>query len=72
MCFLQPLVNELKILQNDSIITYDAKRKENFQLQNSILWTVNKYPQDVDLSRWRTKGKMACFNSHTDTMIAFI
>ncbi|XP_052623718.1 uncharacterized protein LOC111889087 [Lactuca sativa] len=60
--FLQPLVDELKMLFTDGIETYDAHRKTNFQMKVVLLWTVSDFPAYAILSGWSThvnflKGK---------------
>ncbi|XP_042959909.1 uncharacterized protein LOC122294953 [Carya illinoinensis] len=65
--YLQPLVNDLKELWEDGIDTYDASKRENFQLHAALLWTINDFPAYANLSGWSTKGKMACPLCREDT-----
>lgn len=58
--FLQPLVDELKSLWNEGIPTYDAFKKETFNMRAAVLWTINDFPTYAMLSGWSTKGKFAC------------
>ncbi|XP_023771634.2 uncharacterized protein LOC111920288 [Lactuca sativa] len=58
--FLQPLVDELKMLFTDGIETYDAYRKNNFQMRVVLLWTVSDFPAYAMLSGWSSHGKLAC------------
>nr|KAJ0216905.1 hypothetical protein LSAT_V11C300127340 [Lactuca sativa] len=58
--FLQPLVDELKMLFTDGIETYDAYRKNNFQMRAVLLWTVSDFPAYAMLSSWSSHGKLAC------------
>lgn len=58
--FLQPLIDELKILWTNGVSTYDVRTKLNFQMHAALLWTINDYPGYGDLSGWSTKGKLAC------------
>nr|KAJ0201043.1 hypothetical protein LSAT_V11C600317920 [Lactuca sativa] len=58
--FLQPLVHELKMLFIDGIETYDAHRRENFQMRAVLMWTVSDFPAYAMLSGWSTHGKLAC------------
>ncbi|KAL6509602.1 hypothetical protein OROGR_022912 [Orobanche gracilis] len=58
--YLQPLIDELKLLWDVGITTFDASRKENFQLRASLLWTISDLPGLANLSGWSTKGKYAC------------
>ncbi|GKC60371.1 putative transposase-associated domain-containing protein, partial [Tanacetum coccineum] len=58
--FLQPLIKELKTLWNDGVETYDAYRKNNFNMKATLLWTVSDFPAYAMLSGWSTHGKLAC------------
>ncbi|XP_040369498.1 uncharacterized protein LOC112186204 [Rosa chinensis] len=58
--FLQPLVEELKNLWNQGIPTYDAFKKETFDMHVAVMWTINDFPAYSMLSGWSTKGKLAC------------
>ncbi|XP_039135718.1 uncharacterized protein LOC120273139 [Dioscorea cayenensis subsp. rotundata] len=40
--------------------TYDASRKQNFNLRAALMWTINDFPAYAILSGWSTKGKYAC------------
>jgi hypothetical protein len=58
--YLQPLVQELQELWFDGIETFDAYKKETFQLHAAIMWTINDFPAYANLSGWSTKGQYAC------------
>nr|GEW73102.1 hypothetical protein [Tanacetum cinerariifolium] len=58
--FLQSLIKELKTLWNDGVETYDAYRKNNFNMKATLLWTVSDFPAYAMLSGWNTHGKLAC------------
>ncbi|XP_027186063.1 uncharacterized protein [Cicer arietinum] len=58
--YLQPLVQELQDLWENGIETFDAYKKETFQLHAVIMWTINDFPAYVNLSGWSTKGQYAC------------
>ncbi|KAI3741962.1 hypothetical protein L1987_59641 [Smallanthus sonchifolius] len=58
--FLQPLVDELKLLFTHGIETYDAQRRNNFQMRAVLLWTISDFPAYAMLSGWSTHGKLAC------------
>ncbi|XP_022003645.1 uncharacterized protein LOC110901103 [Helianthus annuus] len=58
--FLQPLVEELKLLFIEGIETYDAYRMNNFQMKVVLLWTISDFPAYAMLSGWSTHGKLAC------------
>jgi hypothetical protein len=65
--YLQPLIDELKVLWEEGVQTWDAKAKKNFDLHALLLWTINDFPAYAMLSGWSTKGKFACPYCHMDT-----
>nr|XP_027108997.1 uncharacterized protein LOC113728834 [Coffea arabica] len=65
--YLKPLIAELKELWDVGVNTYDASRKENFQLRAALLWTISDFPGYAILSGWSTKGKLACPVCHKYT-----
>ncbi|XP_038687458.1 uncharacterized protein LOC119986835 [Tripterygium wilfordii] len=58
--YLQPLIDELKLLWCEGVITYDVAMKENFIMRAALMWTVNDFPAYGMLSGWMTQGKLAC------------
>ncbi|XP_038698945.1 uncharacterized protein LOC119996398 [Tripterygium wilfordii] len=58
--YLQPLIDELKLLWCEGVITYDVAMKENFIMRATLMWTVNDFPAYGMLSGWMTQGKLAC------------
>ncbi|XP_019267397.1 PREDICTED: uncharacterized protein LOC109244716 [Nicotiana attenuata] len=70
--YLQPLVDDLKILWESGIETYDAFMKQNFFLRASLLWTINDFPAYGILSGWSTKGKLACPICHIHTCSIYL
>ncbi|XP_039115770.1 uncharacterized protein LOC120251277 [Dioscorea cayenensis subsp. rotundata] len=58
--FLRPLIDELKQLWNDGILTYDAFKKQNFTMRASLLWTINDFPAYGMLSGLSTHGTLSC------------
>ena len=58
--YLQPLVQELQDLWDNGIETFDAYKRETFQLRAAIMWTINDFPAYANLSGWNTKGQYAC------------
>ena len=58
--YLQSLINELKLLWNDGVLTYDISLKDNFMMRAALLWTINDFPAYGMLSGWSTAGKLAC------------
>ncbi|CAM8999989.1 unnamed protein product [Rhodiola kirilowii] len=65
--YLQPLIDELRDLWENGVETYDASKKQNFQMHAALLWTINDFPAYGNLSGWGTKGKMACPSCHVCT-----
>jgi hypothetical protein len=58
--YLQPLMDELKDLWYNGVQTYDAAKKQNFNMRASLLWTLNDFPAYANLSGWSTRGTYAC------------
>ncbi|XP_028753509.1 uncharacterized protein LOC114713090 [Neltuma alba] len=58
--YLQPLVDELKLLWDEGVSTYDASLKQNFCMRAALLWTINDFPAYSMLSGWTTMGKLSC------------
>nr|GEV32213.1 hypothetical protein [Tanacetum cinerariifolium] len=60
-----PLIKELKTLWNDGGETYDAYRKNNFNMKDTLLWTVSDFPTYAMLSGWSTHDcSFYSFKSH--------
>ncbi|WMV18167.1 hypothetical protein MTR67_011552 [Solanum verrucosum] len=58
--YLQPLIDELKLLWDSGVETYDASRNQTFQMRAALMWTINDFPTYAMLFGWSTKGKFAC------------
>ncbi|XP_072073855.1 uncharacterized protein [Arachis hypogaea] len=58
--YLQPLIEDLKLLWEIEVETYDALKNETFQMRAALLWTINDFPAYAMLSGWSTKRKLAC------------
>ncbi|XP_039145579.1 uncharacterized protein LOC120282799 [Dioscorea cayenensis subsp. rotundata] len=58
--YLQPLIEELQVLWEVGIETFDAATNQIFQLHAAVIWTINDFPAYANLSRWSTKGEYAC------------
>ncbi|XP_021766228.1 uncharacterized protein LOC110730711 [Chenopodium quinoa] len=58
--FLQPLIDELKLLWEEGVSTYDVSKKKNFQMRAMLHWTISDFPAYGMLSGWSTVGKLAC------------
>ena len=48
--YLQLLIEELKELWEVGLETYDASARKNFKLHASLLWTINDFPANGNLS----------------------
>ncbi|XP_049345424.1 uncharacterized protein LOC125809936 [Solanum verrucosum] len=42
--YLQPLIDELKLLWDSGVETYDASRNQTFQMRTTLMWTINDFP----------------------------
>ncbi|XP_057990590.1 uncharacterized protein LOC131172971 [Hevea brasiliensis] len=51
---------ELKQLWEVGVETYDASKKNNFNMRVALLWTISDFPAYSMLSGWSTAGKTAC------------
>jgi Transposase family tnp2 len=58
--YLQPLIDELKSLWVDGVLTYDYFKKKNFMMRVAIMWTISDFPGYGMLSGWTTQGRLAC------------
>jgi len=65
--YLQPLIDDLQLLWNEGVFTYDILGKENFVMRACLMWTINDFPAYGMLSGWGTKGKLACPHCMEDT-----
>ena len=58
--YLEPLIEELKILWEVGVETFDTLTKQNFNLRATLLWTISDFSTYANFSGWSTKGKLAC------------
>ncbi|XP_058009704.1 uncharacterized protein LOC131183255 [Hevea brasiliensis] len=58
--YLQPLIAELKQLWEVRFKTYDASKKNNFNIRVALLWTISDFPAYSLLSDWSTASETAC------------
>ncbi|XP_071687306.1 uncharacterized protein [Rutidosis leptorrhynchoides] len=65
--YLEPLVDELKLLWDHRVETYDSSTNNNFQMRTGMVWTISNFPAYANLSGWSTKGKLACPSCHKRT-----
>ena len=69
---MQPLIEELKDLWKNGVETYDISKKQNFQMQAAVMWTINDFPAYPNLFGWSTKGKFACPSCHYNTQSKYL
>ncbi|KAK1431789.1 hypothetical protein QVD17_08446 [Tagetes erecta] len=65
--FLRPLVDELKLLWDEGVQTYDCESKQTFNMRAALIWTINDFPAYGYLSDWSTAGYKACPICNEDT-----
>ena len=58
--YLRPLIDELKLLWDTGVETYDACKRQTFIMKVALLWTISDFPAYGMLSGWSTHGKMSC------------
>ncbi|KAL4283366.1 hypothetical protein GQ457_16G015240 [Hibiscus cannabinus] len=58
--YMQPLVAELHELWEVGVETFDAATNKTFQLRAALMWTINDFPANANLSGWSTRGEYAC------------
>ncbi|XP_070010337.1 uncharacterized protein [Nicotiana sylvestris] len=56
--YLQPLIEELNVLWEYRVETYDASRDQIFQMRAALLWTISDFPAYAMLFGWSTKGML--------------
>ncbi|XP_071714751.1 uncharacterized protein [Rutidosis leptorrhynchoides] len=69
---MEPLVDELKVLWDNGVETYDSSTNGNFQMRAGLVWTISDFTAYSNLSGWRTKGKLACPSCHTRTRLIWL
>ncbi|KAL3650075.1 hypothetical protein CASFOL_006478 [Castilleja foliolosa] len=65
--YLQPLIDDLKVMWDSGVDVYDAHLDEIFSLRAMLLWTINDFPAYGNLSGYSTKGHEACPICQNDT-----
>lgn len=58
--YLQLLIDEINDLWLHDTLTYDASKKENFQIHATIRLTINDLPTYDNLCGWDTYKQLAC------------
>lgn len=54
------LIDDLNVLWELGIETWDVSRSQNFQMRTTLLLTINNFPAYGVLSGWSTHGKLSC------------
>jgi len=54
--YLQPLIDDLQLLWNEGVFTYDISTKENFVMRACLMWTINDFPAYGMLSGWKLRA----------------
>lgn len=70
--YLQPWIEELKVLRHLWVETYNASLEQTFQMRATLLWIISYFPRDVMLSGWSTKGKFACLCGNYNTNLTYL
>lgn len=58
--YLEPLIEELIVLWNEGVLTYDSFSKTEFVMRARLLWAIHDYPALGTLSGCITHGYLAC------------
>ncbi|KAL9684621.1 hypothetical protein QQ045_022062 [Rhodiola kirilowii] len=58
--YLAPLIDDLKLLWNEGVRTFDASRQEYFNMRVMLMCTINDFPAYGNLSGYSIKGYKAC------------
>lgn len=58
--YLQPLIDDLKVLWNDRVMTSDVSLQQNIIMKACLIWTINDFPAYGMMSGWMIMGKLAC------------
>jgi len=65
--FLEPLVDDLELLFEEGVTTYDASRKDFFHLRAVVHSTITDLPGMSTLAGCATSGELGCPKCHTLT-----
>ncbi|KAL6586845.1 hypothetical protein OROMI_001833 [Orobanche minor] len=65
--YLRPLIDELNVLWNVGVETWDANKSQNFNMRAAVMWTINDFPAYGMMSGWSTHGRLACPYCMEDT-----
>src|ERR1043165_5882638 len=66
--YLEPLIEDLRILWKNGVEVYDGYRKESFNLRAMLFGTINNFPSYRNLSGYNIKGEKVCpvYEDRTD------
>ena len=65
--YLVPLIEDLQTLWEVRVEAYNAYKKEFFNLQAVLLWTINDFPAYGNLAGWTVKRYNTCPYFGVDT-----
>ncbi|XP_074292008.1 uncharacterized protein LOC141618840 [Silene latifolia] len=66
--YLEPLIDDLKLLWDEGVEVYDAYHGETFNLRAMIFCAINDFPAYGNLSSYTVKGAKACPICEEDTI----
>ncbi|XP_062086479.1 uncharacterized protein LOC133792587 [Humulus lupulus] len=58
--YLEPLVEDLKLLWNEGVDAHDALDNTNFKLRAILMWTIQDFPAYGNLAGCKNKGCFSC------------
>jgi Transposase family tnp2 len=58
--FLEPLLDELRMLWDVGVETFNSFQKQNFRMKVALSWTISDFPAYGMLSGWSMHGRLAC------------
>ncbi|CAM8912231.1 unnamed protein product [Rhodiola kirilowii] len=70
--YLRPLIDDLIVLWNVGVDTFDASRCQNFRMRAALMWTISDFPAYGMLSGWSTQGKLGCPYCMEDTKTFYL
>ncbi|CAM8968300.1 unnamed protein product [Rhodiola kirilowii] len=59
--FMRPLIDELKMLWDTGVVTFDRHSGSSFVMRAAVMWTISDFPGLGMLGGLQTKGYKACF-----------
>ncbi|CAM8987826.1 unnamed protein product [Rhodiola kirilowii] len=58
--FMQPLIDELNILWDTGVLTFDRHGRSTFNMKAAVIWTISDFPSLGMLGGLKCKGYKAC------------